>query len=186
MIEQLIGLLCRVRSARNSGAVAVELAITAPLLIVLALGAADYGALMTNTASLEGATRAVAEYARNSPECAAGGLSNINCITGINTLVSSLKSSATSLSSATFSLPGVGNIPLAAAASTSANYCTCTDGTVPAGGCATGTCSVGTPPDTRLLQYIRTQATQTVNPLVSYGTYTSGKSVTAQTTTRIQ
>jgi hypothetical protein len=37
-----------------------------------------------------------------------------------------------------------------------------------------------------VIGYIRTQATLTVNPLISYGTYTSGQSVNAQTTTRIQ
>jgi Flp pilus assembly protein TadG len=194
MIKNLIGPLGRSRSAQNTGAAAVEFAITAPLLVVLALGAADYGAYMTNAASLEGATRAVTEYARNSPECAAGGLSNSNCVTGINSFVSTLQSSATSLSSATFKLPDypssgtTSNVPLPAplAATPSANYCTCTDATPTVVNCSTGTCSVGTPPDTRVIGYIRVQAALTVNPLVSYGTYTSGKSVNAQTTTRIQ
>src|SRR5260370_11113962 len=164
------------RRARNSGAAAVECAITAPLLVVLALGAADYGFLMTSAASLEGATRAVAEYARNSPECAAGGLTNPDCITGINNFVSTLKSSATSLSSATFKLPDypssgtVSTVPLPAplAATPSANYCTCTDATPTVVTCSTGTCSVGSPPDTRVIGYIRTQAPLPVNPLSSY------------------
>ena len=194
MLGKLTESLHRLRRARNSGAAAVEFAITAPLLVVLALGAADYGALMTNAASLEGATRAVAEYARNSPECAAGGLTNPDCITGINNLVSTLQSSGTSLSSAAFKLPDypssgtVSTVPLPAPLSTtpSANYCTCTDAAPTVVNCSTGTCSVGSPPVTRVIGYIRTQATLTVNPLVSYGTYTSGQLVNAQTTTRIQ
>lgn len=194
MLGKLTGSLHRLRRARNSGAAAVEFAITAPIFVVLALGAADYGALMTDAASLEGATRAVAEYARNSPECAAGGLTNPDCITGINNFVSTLNSSGTSLSSATFKLPDypssgtTSTVPLPAplAATPSANYCTCTDATPTVVNCSIGTCSVGSPPDTRVIGYIRTQATMTVNPLVSYGTYTSGKTVNAQTTTRIQ
>jgi Flp pilus assembly protein TadG len=176
MLDKLIGSLDRLYRAGNTGAAAVELAITAPFLVVLALGIADYGNLMNASASLEGATRAVAEYARNSPECAGGGLSDSNCISYINSLVSTLKSNYSSLSSATFTP--------SATLSTSANYCTCTDGTVVS--CSTGTCSVGTPPDTRVLQYIRVTAAQTINPLVSYGTYTSAQSLNAQTTTRIQ
>src|SRR2546421_12250670 len=151
MIEKLIGQLHRPRGDRNSGAVAVEFALTAPLLVVVAFGAADYGALMTDAASIEGATRAVAEYARNSPECAAGGLTNPDCITGINNFVSTLNSSGTSLSSATFKLPDypssgtVSTVPLPAPLSTtsSANYCTCTNATPTVVNCSPGICSVG-------------------------------------------
>ena len=184
MIEKLVRLTYRLYGAPNVGAATVELAITLPFMVTLALGIADYGTLMNASASLEGATRAIAEYARNSPECAASGLTSSNCTGGINSLVSTLKSNNSSLSSATFTIPSLGNIPLATTLSTSANYCTCTDGTVIS--CSTGTCSVGTPPDTRVIQYIRTQATQSISPLVSYGTYTSAKSLSAQTTTRIQ
>ena len=194
MPDKLTASLHWLRDCSHSGAAAVEFAITAPLLVVLVFGAADYGVLMTDAASVQGATRAVAEYARNSPECAAGGLSNPDCITGINNFVSTLNSSATSLSSATFKLPDypssgtVSTVPLPAPLSTtpSANYCTCTDATPTIVNCSTGTCSVGSPPDTRVIGYIRTQATLVVPPLVSYGTYTSNQTVSAQTTTRIQ
>jgi Flp pilus assembly protein TadG len=157
----------------TTGAAAVELAIMAPFMVVLVLGIADYGMLMNASASLEGATRAVAEYARNSPYCVGGGLSDSNCVGGINSLVSTLQSNNSSLSSATFT-PST-------TISTAANYCTCTDGTVVS---CSGTCNVGG--DTRVLQYIQITGTQSISPLVSYGTYTSAKSLTAQTTTRIQ
>src|SRR3954454_19228143 len=62
MIKKLIEAWRRRRDAGNSGAVAVEFAMTAPLLIVLVLGVADYGTLMNTSASLLGATRAGAEY----------------------------------------------------------------------------------------------------------------------------
>jgi hypothetical protein len=141
---------------------------------------------MSNTASLEGATRSLAEYARNSSACAVGGLSNSSCITGLNSFVSTLKSNDTSLSTASFSYP---TTTLSAAGG---NYCTCVDGTVV--NCSTGTCSVGTPPDTRVLQYIQISATQSFSPLFSltnFGympqtTFGFPSSLSGQTTTRIQ
>jgi Flp pilus assembly protein TadG len=171
--------LFRRREGRGaSGAAAVEFAITAPLLVLLALGAVDYGTVMGEGASLQGATRAVAEYVRNSSTCAAGGLSNSACYTtGTNSFISTLKSNDTALSSASFTFPNV----IAGAAG---NYCTCTDGT--AVNCSTGTCSVGNPPDTRVLQYIRVNATLSVSPLVSYFSLGFPSTVKAQTTMRIQ
>jgi Flp pilus assembly protein TadG len=50
---------------RNAGSAAVEFAITAPLLMLLALGAADYGAVTAQSSSLAAYTRAGAEYARS-------------------------------------------------------------------------------------------------------------------------
>jgi hypothetical protein len=180
------------RGRWSFGSAAVELAITAPVLVFLALGAADYGALMGNGASLEGATRAVAEYARNSPECntATGGgwLTNQSCINGINSLISTLQSNDTAvapatstLSSATFTLPGLGNIPIGGASPTPGNYCTCTDGS--AVSCSVASCKLADP---RVIQYIQITATLPVSPLVSYAKFTFPASLNGQTTTRIQ
>ena len=49
----------------NVGTAAVEFAITAPLLVLLALGAADYGALTAQSSSLAAYARAGTEYARS-------------------------------------------------------------------------------------------------------------------------
>jgi hypothetical protein len=57
MFEELITLLCHDR-----GAVVVEFAITASLLVLLLLGVGDYGKLMNTSAMLLGASRAGAEY----------------------------------------------------------------------------------------------------------------------------
>jgi Flp pilus assembly protein TadG len=160
----------------KNGAAAVEFAITAPVMVALALGIGDYGALMNTTASLEGATRAVAEYARNSPYCVGGGLTDANCVSGINGLVTTLKANNGILASATFT-------PSATIA-TPGNYCTCTDGAVVSCSILIGVCNVGG--DMRVLQYIRVAATQSMSPIVSYGTFTSAKTLNAQTTTRIQ
>jgi Flp pilus assembly protein TadG len=165
------------------GAAAVELAIVAPLLVVLVLGVANYGALMNGAASLEGATRAVAEFARNSSACGDG--LTTTCTNGITSLVSTIQTNNTSLSSATF---------------TPSAICTCVDGNpktgagitngCPGAGVANPCASITNPAtgatDPRVLQYIQIQATQNISPLVSYGTYTSATPLTAQTTTRIQ
>jgi Flp pilus assembly protein TadG len=174
MLKKLAARSRRLHRFANTGSAAVEFAITAPFMFVLVLGIADYGLLMNDAASLEGATRAVAEYARNSPYCVGAGLTDSNCVAGINNLVSTLKTNNSSLSSATFTP--------SATISTPGNYCTCTDGTVVS--CSNGACNVGG--DTRVLQYIKITATQSISPVVSYGTYTSAKSLNAQTTTRIQ
>jgi Flp pilus assembly protein TadG len=145
------------------GAAAVELAITAPLLVVLVLGVADYGFLMGSSASLEGATRAGAEVAKVQPSVTAAQLTTLNLF----------PSGAT---------PAVTSV------------CTCVDNSAVATcppGPLTTPCSVKTNPftaavDPRVFEYVQVGATQTVNPIVSYGSYTSGRSLNKQTTIRTQ
>jgi len=173
MLKQLSGKWRAHRGEQDAGAAAVELAFMMPVVVLLALGAADYGTLMGSAASLESATRSVAEYARNSPACVAGGLADSNCISGINTLVSTLKSNNTAIASATFT-------PSTTQAN-AANYCTCTDGSSAA--CSATSCALT---DTRVLQYIQITATQTYTPLVSYAGFFSSFAATGQTTIRIQ
>ena len=54
------------------GAVAVEFAILAPILAILAVGIGDFGALMNGSEALAAATRIGAQYARDNPTCQAG------------------------------------------------------------------------------------------------------------------
>ena len=173
IIKKLMASLRQLYGGKN-GAAAVEFAITAPVMVVLVLGIGDHGALMNTTASLEGATRAVAEFARNSPYCVGGGLTDANCVSGINGLVTGLKTNNVMIAPAVFSPSAAGATP--------GNYCTCTDGTVV--NCSGGVCNVAG--DIRVLQYIRITATQSMSPIVSYGTFTAAKTINAQTTTRIQ
>jgi Flp pilus assembly protein TadG len=51
------------------GSIAVELALTAPILIILAVGIADLGNLFNFSQALEAATRIGAEYALGGPSC---------------------------------------------------------------------------------------------------------------------
>jgi hypothetical protein len=180
-------------STRNAGTAAVEFAITAPVLVTLALGAADYGAIIGDGASLEAATRAATEYARNSSPCIGSWLTSSSCVTGINSLVSSLQSNDTALASATFTLPNLGNVPVSTS-STQANYCTCTDGydgttTGTGGNCSTtittAVCTARVSADPRVLQYIRITAQMKVSPIVSYYQFTFPGTLNANTTTRL-
>ena len=64
MIKKPIAWLHRCGDDWERGAITIEFAFAAPLLIMLVLGAADFGSMMNTSAALRGATRAGAEYAR--------------------------------------------------------------------------------------------------------------------------
>jgi len=149
------------------GSAVVELAITAPILVVLVLGIADYGLLTGSAAALAGATRAGAEAGKANPSVTATQLTTLNLFpSGITPTVTSV--------------------------------CTCVDNTWPTGtACPPGPletpCSgktnpfiTGSPVDPRVFEYVQVAATQSISPLVSYGTYTSAKSVSANTAIRTQ
>jgi Flp pilus assembly protein TadG len=165
--QKILGRSRGERGLGIGGAAAVELAITAPVLVVLVLGIADYGLLMGSSSSLEGATRAGAEVARANPGVTAAQL------TALNLFPSGITPTLTSV-------------------------CTCIDNTWPTGtACppAAGTtpCAgktnpfiTGAPADPRTFEYVQVAATQSVSPIVSYGTFTSAQSVTVSTTIRSQ
>jgi Flp pilus assembly protein TadG len=129
----------------NAGSAAVEFAITAPLLVLLALGTADYGALTAQSSSLAAYTRAGAEYAR-------GQVASGNGLPSASTIKSVL------------------NIPTGVSVAFSATdpYCTCVDGTSVTcpSQTATNPCVANT--DGRILEYVSVTMTQAVTPLLSY------------------
>jgi hypothetical protein len=152
------------------GAAAVEFAITAPVLVVLVLGIADYGLLMGSSASLEGATRAGAEVGKANP-------------------------SITPAQLTTPAPPGLNLFP-AGIVPTVTRVCTCVDNsavaTCPPGPLATPCAGktnpfiAANPVDPRVFEYVDVAATQSVSPIVSYGTFTSSQSLNAHTTIRTQ
>lgn len=146
------------------GAAAVEFAITAPLLVVLVLGIADYGFLMGTTASLEGAARAGAEVAKANPSVTAAQLTALNLFpTGVTPTVTSVCTCADNTWPAGAVCPP-----------TSTNPCT------------TVTNPYTNLTDTRVLEYVKVTAPKTFTPPVPYGTFTSSQSLNPQTTTRTQ
>ena len=146
------------------GAAAVELAITAPLLALLVLGIADYGALMGNSAALEGAARAGAEVAKANRSVTATQLTALSIFpTGATPTVASVCTCADN------TWPNGAVCP-----PTSTNPCT------------TVTNPYTNLTDTRVLQYVKVTGTQTYSPLFSYSSFAFPSSLTAQTTTRTQ
>jgi Flp pilus assembly protein TadG len=149
-----------------AGTAAVELAITAPVLVVLVFGIADYGVLMGTSASLEGAARAGAEVAKVNSSVTAGQLTALNIFpTGVTPTLTPVCTCADN------TWPGVTACPPPL---TGVNPCT----------------NVTNPytnlTDPRVLQYVKVTAPQTFNPPVPYGSFTSSKSLNPQTTTRTQ
>jgi Flp pilus assembly protein TadG len=175
MIDRLIGSLCRRRNDRNSGAVTVELALTAPLLVALAIGIADHGALMSAADTLVGATRAAVAVAKAKPSVTGSQLSAY--------------------------LPSATPWNTAATASDPTAFCICVDNTSttcpPAGWftCPLPTdpnpCLTGHGSDTRVLRFLRVSASQTFTPLVGvtnllyFGSFSS-QSLSAAACLRLQ
>jgi Flp pilus assembly protein TadG len=125
------------RERWTAGSAGVEFALTAPLLLALAVGLSDYATLAGQSGALVAATRAGAEYARAYPTDTTGGAD------GAVTRFMSFS-------------PGV--------APSATTFCTCTDGTsvscpLPAQPSPqSNPCSAKTDP--RVLQYVAVTAQQ--------------------------
>jgi Flp pilus assembly protein TadG len=156
MIETLIGFWRRLRHAGNSGAATVELAITAPLLITLLLGVADYGILMNRADTLIGATRAGAEVVKAN-----------QAATGPQ-------------------LTALGIFPANATPTVSQPFCTCVDNTAvgcPIAGAA-NPCAAKA--DTRVLKYVTVSSTQPFSPLFAWPAFAFPSPLNASTVVRLQ
>src|SRR5207249_2553599 len=138
------------------GSLTVEVAVAAPVLISLLLGAADFGTLMNTTASLRGATRAGAEYA----------LANWNNpnVTNVTTVTQQRVCGFVGLT-----LSGSSCAPVTPTVTTS---CACADNTAvtcPASGAA-NPCSAKTS-DPRLLTSVVVGASRNFSPIVSWAKF---------------
>jgi Flp pilus assembly protein TadG len=146
------------------GAAAVELAITAPVLVVLVLAIANYGFLMGTSASLEGAARAGAEVAQVNPSVTAARLKALNIFpTGVTPTVASVCTCADNTWPTGTACPPTGANP-----------------------CTTVINPFTSLADTRVFEYVKVTAPQTFSPPVPYGTFTTSTSLNPQTTTRAQ
>ena len=166
MLKALAALRRRKTDAWNAGAAAVELAISAPVLILLVAGIVDYSGLMGTIANSLGATRAGGEYA------SAYWLNpHVNAATGTQTQVCTFYG---------------GTCPVAAS---TAQSCTCVNGasvTCPATGAA-NPCIAQVPTDPRVLMYVTVTATQTsYQSLMSYPGLTSPSPPPVQSVVRVQ
>jgi len=130
------------------GSAVTEFALVAPILITMVAGIADFGMLAARTAALAGATRAGAQYARNSSTCQAD-IQGSACIAGIESVIQSAISSGPVLT-----FPS-GSSPFPA-------LCECADGTAIT---CSSTCGSGNVPKRML---ITVTATQAFTPLVPW------------------
>jgi Flp pilus assembly protein TadG len=171
MIKKLIALLHRGRPDNwDRGTLTVEFAFAAPILVVAVLGAADIGTLMNTAASLRGATRAGAEYAKanwNNPSVA-------NLTTGTEQKVCGFLELTLSSGTCSPVTPGV------------TNSCACNDNTSVSPCPPTGTnpCASQTPSE--VIQYVTVTAQQTFNPILSWASFVFPNPVQASTKVRTQ
>jgi Flp pilus assembly protein TadG len=170
MIKKLIASLYRRCDDWERGAIAVEFAFAAPVLITLALGAVDFGSLMNASAALRGATRAGAEYAKanwNNP-------SVTNPTTATEQQVCGFLGLTLSSGSCSPVTPSV------------ATSCTCDDNSsvTPCPPTGTNPCASQTNPG--VLLYVTVTATQSFSPLFSWTSFAFPSSLAATTTVRTQ
>jgi Flp pilus assembly protein TadG len=168
MLNKLIALLHLRGSDREKGTAAIEFALATPILVILVLGTADFGMLMNTSASLRGATRAGAEYAKanwNNPSVA-------NVTTTTQQRVCGFLGLTLSNGSCSPVTPNV---------STS---CTCDDDTsvTPCPPTGANPCASQTNPG--VLQYVTVTAQQNFNPILSWSVVPT--QVSATTTVRTQ
>ena len=170
MIKKLVALLRGRRDHWDKGTLTVEFALAAPILVVAVLGAADIGQLMNTAASLRGATRAGAEYAKanwNNPLVT-------NVTTGTEQMVCGFLGLTLAGGSCSPVTPQV------------ANSCTCDDNTSVSPCPPTGAnpCASQTP--SGVLQYVTVTARQDFNPILSWASFVFPSPVQASTTMRTQ
>ena len=171
MIKKLVTLLHRRRHDWDKGTLTLEFAFASPILIVAVLGAADIGALMNTAASLRGATRAGAEYAKANWN---NGTSVTNLTTATEQQVCGFLGLTLSSSTCSPVTPGV------------TNSCTCNDNTSVSPCPPTGTnpCAAQTP--SGVIQYVTVTAQQNFNPILSWASFVFPSPVQASTKVRTQ
>jgi Flp pilus assembly protein TadG len=170
MIKKLIDLLQRRGDDPEKGNITIEFAFAAPFLTVLALGAADLGVLMNTSASLRGATRAGAEYAKSNW--------NNPSVTNVTT---STEQKVCGFLGLTFSSGSCS--PVTPGVSTS---CTCDDNSsvTPCPPTGTNLCASQTNPG--VLQYVTVTAQEDFSPMLSWAGFVFPAQVSAATTVRTQ
>ena len=170
MVQKVIPSLRRRGYDWTRGNVAIEFAMAAPVLIMLILGVADYGTLMNTSASLRGATRAGAEYARanwNNPSVS-------DPTTGAEQQVCGFLRLSFASGSCSPVTPGL---------STS---CTCVDNTSVTCPTSTGSNPCSANSDPRVLVYVTVSATQSFSPIFSLWSFAFPSTVTENTLVRTQ
>ena len=170
MIKKLVALLHRRRHDWDRGTLTLEFAFAAPILVVAVLGAADIGVLMNTAASLRGATRAGAEYAKanwNNP-------SVTNPTTGTEQQVCGFLGLTLSSGSCSPVTPDV------------TTSCTCDDNTSVSPCPPTGSNPCAAQSNPGVLEYVTVTAQQDFTPILSWASFVFPAQVQASTKVRTQ
>jgi Flp pilus assembly protein TadG len=170
MIKELIASLRGHHDDRERGSTAVEFALAATILVPLVLGAADYGSLMNTAASLRGATRAGAEYAKanwNNPSVTDPTTATKQKVCGFFGLTLASGSCSTITPNVTTS-------------------CTCDDNTSVSPCPPTGANPCASQTNPAVLEYVTVNAQQSFNPILSWTSFAYPNPVQASTTVRTQ
>ncbi len=163
MIKKLVRALRSRGRARNAGSAAVEFAISAPLLVVLCIGVADYGALVGTSAGLESATRAGAEVVLAGSTATATQLISIGVLPSGATFTGACSCIDNSWPTGTACPPAVNTTP-----------------------CAGKTNPYTLTTDQRVVQYVSVTVTQSFTPIIAYASLGFPASLTASTMVRTQ
>jgi Flp pilus assembly protein TadG len=159
------------RDAR--GAAAIELALTAPFVILLLMGIFDFGNLAFTMMQVEAAAHAGAQYALGttftSTSCAATGATSI----------AAAEQTATTLGTAITTTPPTGSTGVTAAAPTCGFSGCVSSGLLVS---QTTTCPAGDPPGTYAVAYAQT----TFTPLLSWAAFAFPSKLTATAVMRYQ
>jgi Flp pilus assembly protein TadG len=170
MLRTLIGSLRSLDNCRERGSMAIEFAMAATVLMPLVIGVADYGMLMHTSASLRGATRAGAEYAKanwNNPSVTDPATTTERQVCGFLGLT----------------LSGSSCSPVTPSVQTS---CTCDDNSsvTPCPPTGTNPCAANTNPG--VLIYVTVQASQSFSPILSWASFAFPSLLTETTRVRTQ
>jgi Flp pilus assembly protein TadG len=171
MIKKPIAWLHRCDDDWERGAITIEFAFAAPLLIMLVLGAADFGSMMNTSAALRGATRAGAEYAKanwNNPS-----------VTDPTTATEQQVCTFLGLTFSSGSCSPVNYLNVAPS-------CTCDDDTVVSPCPPTGANPCASETNPGVLLYVTVTAQQPFNPILSWAGFAFPTNVSAATTIRTQ
>jgi len=152
----------------SRGAAFVELAIAAPVLLVLALGAVDFGHIMTSFATLESSVRSGVEIVKSNPKAVVGDMAGLfpsDATVAVGAAVCYCTDDST----------------LSSPKTCPASDVTATDATNP---CLGKTNAFTGKPDTRVLKYITVSASQPFSAI--YTSFGLPSTLRGSATARIQ
>jgi Flp pilus assembly protein TadG len=162
-------------SRDTAGAVAVELAMMVPFLVLLTVGVIDFGSYMNASQQVAAATRIGAEYARDSTACQQSqtgqtGIDTVNVVINSDCLSGNAQTGAVGIEATMKNSMNLGaaltfpNMTSCNTSPSSCLTCTCDDGSAIACG-NTAVCSAATAPKR---VFVTVSASLAITPIISW------------------